>query len=273
MKLDVDIYLKTIRNKPGYDLRKRIVLAFVEFLGDREPAPVYVDAFRLHLLEKGYSECYATTAYYIVRSFLKKMGYTFEYPDAPEPPVPKNRPELSYEDVVKMIRCSKKLDERDRALLALSTTYGMRRVEMASLTIDNFDFEKGVLSYRPAKKRKRVEKQHLIPGEIRGVLESYGFPRPLSVRTVSYVFHRICRLAGVDSDRGYGWHSVRRLLDRLLLSRLPEYVVNFYMGWESRSQFVMAEYYATAGSSWMEVDKMVFNKHPFLPIWGEVLKN
>jgi len=241
MKLDVETYLKTIRGRPGYAMRRKVVLEFVKFLGDRDPAPVYVDAYRMHLLEKGYSECYATTAYYMIRSFLKKMGYSFEYPDAPEPPVPRRRPELSYEDVEKMIRASGRLDRMDAALLALSTTYGMRRVEMASLTRSNFDFRNGVLTYRPAKKKGRVIKYHLIPGEIKDVLMAYGFPRRASIRTVSYAFHRICRMAGVKSGRGYGWHSVRRLLDRLLLSRLPEYVVNFYMGWESRTQFAMAE--------------------------------
>ena len=139
------------------------------------------------------------------------------------------RSELSYEEIVKMIKVGKRvLDARRLAFLALSTTYGLRREEIVNLNKDGLI---GSDSLRIETLKGGPTTTHRIPCEIKRFLA--GFENT-DTRYMSRMFNSICYRVGVRKKRGsgYGWHSIRRRLATELITRgLSSLTVVRYMRW------------------------------------------
>ena len=172
------------------------------------------------------------------------------------------RPIFSKAEAKKLIRTSKRVcDDREISYLVLSTVYGLRREEMARLRYEDID---GRLLVRTVKGGPVVK--HVIPDEIREYLKDF---KPYGVDYMSVVFKRILKKVGIPGGRGYGWHSIRRVLaSELVLADMNIMNILRFMRWSEssmKSEFGMLAIYARKDKG--AVDKKVFASHPFLKYW------
>ncbi|MEX2430776.1 MAG: tyrosine-type recombinase/integrase, partial [Dehalococcoidia bacterium] len=166
----------------------------------------------------------------------------------------------------------------DAALLALSTTYGLRRVEMTALRSEDIDPEHHLIHVRTAKGGR--SRWHLIPQAIRAVLRE-GLPLGRSPRQVSKAFGRLEAAAGIQHIDETGWHAIRRALTRgLVEAGLPEPVIRNFLRWKRSADDMLLAYYSTTvvgedgthvdpGRQDRGVDEQVFARHPFLSLWED----
>jgi len=173
------------------------------------------------------------------------------------------RPVLSSEEICQMIRKGKEvLSARELAYLALSTTYGLRREELGSLGKIDSTVTVETVKGGPVT-------THLVPDEIKPYLVGY---KRSGVTYMSLVFRRIIRKLGLVLPReNYGWHAIRRALATELVSTDVS-LLNLirFMRWSDASLkggFGMLAIYAKRNQE--EIDKSIFEVHPFLPIWNE----
>lgn len=176
------------------------------------------------------------------------------------------RPILSKDDVVRAILEGKKvLIGEELALLALSTTYGLRREEMAYPNGLVIDMDAGVVKVNTAKDGEVTS--HIIADEIKGYLSEYV---PLSCRCTATKFRKIMRKVGVKCGWRYGWHVIRReLVTELLLSEISSVTVHRFMRWSDGSikgNFSVMMMYAQKDQK--RIDNEIFKVHPFLKYWG-----
>ena len=172
---------------------------------------------------------------------------------------------LSKESIGSVITLGKKLlNANELCLLALATTYGLRRVEMARLTTDSF--VDGKVTIDTAKGGAKTT--HLIPAETAEYLTDF---RPYKPNTLTEIFQRIARKTGLKTGAGYGWHSIRRsLITELILADASSLNVMRFMRWNEASikeAHGMLVIYAKRDQD--RIDKAIFKMHPFLPYWGK----
>lgn len=175
---------------------------------------------------------------------------------------------------------SPSVNQYNVALLALSTTYGMRRVELASLTPKSVDIKSGMIYVKSAKGSR--ERWHMIPDEIKPQLDVRF--KKLTDWAASKAFWEMEQAAGIIHKLDTGWHSIRRMLIKELVTRdLPDQTVRSYMRWK-RSEFggdMLGLYFTStvidddaevveSSQADKDVDRSVIKVHPYLPIWREL---
>lgn len=188
---------------------------------------------------------------------------------------------LPMETIHTMIETQKagKLTIHDSFFLAMSTIYGLRDAEMASLTPENFDLENQMV-FVETKKYGR-QRFHSIPDEIFPIiLEIAPHLPPTTRQRVIRSFHAIERASGLRHTPDTGWHSVRRSLDHFLLKKgldIPS--AHSFMRWKRVRKEMAIGYaqvrfagsgggYVSMSESDADQDKLIFDKyHPFLPLW------
>jgi len=227
---------------------------------DRDDVVRYLSCLR----EQGYRQSSIDVMMRPLKLLAQIQGWSF-----PRLAMPKvrdvdiSRPILSYEEVCQMIRRGKEvLSNRELAYLALSTTYGLRREELSGLgRID------GKVTVETVKGGPVTT--HLVPDEITPYLAGY---KRTGVGYMSLVFRRIIRKLGITlAGENYGWHAIRRALATELVSTDVS-LLNLlrFMRWSDASlkgEFGMLAIYAKRNQE--EIDRSIFEVHPFLPIWNE----
>lgn len=181
-------------------------------------------------------------------------------------PWQENKIAFSSDDVKQLIDAAKqdKLNGNSIALVALSTTYGLRRIEMADLDSDSLNLKTKRL--RVFTKHGSRLREHIIPDEIIPYLKDY---RPLqSEFKLSEVFHDIERASGVPERYGTGWHSIRRsVVNALVNTGLDKLYIYSYMRWKLSMSFGMLGTYFSVPD--LEVDEAVQKLLPYLKFWGK----
>jgi len=253
---------------PEGDTRRQFISAarrFVGFAGEKESyGREDVLAYFRHLEERGYK--------------FEEAGLEWQLrPRRDLPPLVEEelqRPLFTRTEVVRLItRARENCDERQCAMLALSTTYGLRRAELAQLALEDVDVEAGTITIR-TKKHGHL-RTHLIPQEVKPWIESYSF-KPLAPRSLSLIFTEICRRTGVERPPRSGWHSLRRTLDSELLfgvvppeeyrAMWPIYCYDF-MRWRYRKEVEFGMHSIYGRLTPERVDRAIFSVHPFTPYW------
>jgi len=217
-------------------------------------------------------ESTSESMYYLYYYALKKLAKIAKVPfdvKPPEKPEPRHRPVVSMEQLQTMIDWAKENGSKAaKFYLALSSVFGFRRVELCSLTEENF-----VNNYIVVKPKKRGRtRQHRIPPEIEDMV--YGFrPSGMNEATMSRFFRSLAKKAGVSLPRRAGWHSIRRLLvTSLFESGVDPMLISKFMGWSLVRPAVafispMVEIYTRIESD--RVDEEIYAQHPILPMWRE----
>jgi len=218
---------------------------------------------------------------------LKKLAlanswaWSFTADDTPfseEEPV---APALWPDDIEKLIKAQHLYLKGERFYLAVSTTFGCRREELAR--IRKRDYDETSILIRTAKHGRRV--RHLIPDVLKPIFEAYH-PKEHTPTAFSFMFHRICKKAGVDLGKGYSFHSIRRTLRTLLEwdlaeNRLPLSLVADFQGWSKTTKGIayggapMLGVYAhpeILSSDPFATDRLIYPVHPFLPHWEEATR-
>lgn len=217
----------------------------------------------------------------------KQDNWPFQKEDTPFPEDEVSSVGLAIAVLEKLIAARGRYTDRERFYLAVSTTFGCRRVELANLEKRSIA-EEAIEMPTPAMtvfiktaKHGRPVK-HFIPPELQKVFDAYR-PRKHQPEALSTIFKRICRKAGVEHKSGWGWHSIRRTLVTCLTGLLPKNnldpaMVADYMGWAKSSLGALYGGAAMVGfyrrpeildSDPYGLDKVIYSIHPFLPLWQD----
>lgn len=258
----------------------RIISGFLSYAGDQEIDKAVVFRYLEKMRRGKYADGTINMHYRTISTFLTVNGIKIlARKDAPriresEVIAPALDPEL----VAEMIGQKENLSSQQCALLALSTTYGLRRIEMISLTPASFNFSNNLVFIESAKGSR--QRYHYIPQEIRVYLKDYDFSESISSFTANKIFWSIGKVIGLRL-RGteVNWHSVRRTLDTLLQDRLSWSQVRDFLRWKSAPGDMPGRYYSARrfftrdgmsqemGKADKVQDDKVFEVHPFLPLW------
>jgi hypothetical protein len=173
-----------------------------------------------------------------------------------------NRPLFTTDQVVHIIsRARGVCNERELSFLAASSVYGLRREEIGTLEVRD-----GVVKVNGAKGGESIFQ--IIPDGINDYMKGYRACR--DVRYMTRVFQRIMSKVGVEVNRGYGWHSIRRALaTELALRDVSALNIVRFMRWSDvslKGEFGMLVIYARCEQD--KIDKSIFEVHPFLSAWS-----
>jgi len=176
------------------------------------------------------------------------------------------RPSLSQVELVAIIRAAASAPWIETTVFcALATTYGVRSCEMASMRPEYLRLREGQVVFPTAKREEA--RVHAIPESIRPLLSPEHFTRRRSSTEMWSWWRDLERRAGIPRRNRQGWHSVRRgLVATLLDAGIPERILEPWMGWGVRS--MVARYSLRARE---DLDRVVFERHPLVPIWADVL--
>jgi hypothetical protein len=251
----------------GGDFTRRAVVNYITKMAQKGYAP---GTNRLHfrVLKRGFE-------------IAGKIDPSIEWPFSKRAPVEidtaladipwqESKIAFSAEDIKQLIDAAKegKLSGVANALVALSTTYGLRRIEMADLDSDSLNLKTKRL--RVLTKHGSRLREHIIPSEIVEYLKDY---RPLrSEFKLSEIFHDIEKASGLPERYGTGWHCIRRgLVNNLVKVKLdvPEqqallYIYD-YLRWKKSMTFGMLGTYFT--EDFKVVDEAILKAHPFIGYW------
>ncbi len=173
-----------------------------------------------------------------------------------------SRPAFNVDEVVHIIGKAKEVcNERELAFLAAASVYGLRREEIGTLEVND-----GVVKVDTAKGGEATFQ--IIPDAIKDYMNGYRACK--DVRYMTRVFQSIVSKVGLEVNRGYGWHSIRRgLATELALRDVSPLNILRFMRWSDTSvkaEFGMLMIYARCEQD--KIDKSIFEVHPFLPAWS-----
>ena len=139
--------------------------------------------------------------------------------------------------------------------------YGLRREETGTLEVSD-----GHVKVHTAKGGEVIFQ--IIPDAIKGYIKGYRGCR--DVRYMTRVFQRIMTKVGLQVDKGYGWHSIRRALaTELVMRNVSALNILRFMRWSDagvKGEFGMLVIYAKHEQD--KIDKSIFEVHPFLSAWS-----
>jgi len=261
----------------------RFAKDYLDYAGnrfDREIINKYLD----HLRKKyKYSDGTLNFIFRIIRTLFNrnKIDWPFRRGEAPQIREDNIKaPALDPNLIIEMIQATKSDGTPDEiAFLALSTTYGLRKVEMVELSESDVKLKDKVIHIATAKHGR--ERTHLIPEGIAPYLAQYDFNDAISEFGIFVLWYRLEYKIGLTHTEQVGFHSIRRTLNTLLLDRLPEVTVSGFLRWKQRTSSNMPFRYSAQrfvgreGTSTkvigeaLDVDSKVFAVHPFIKYWDE----
>lgn len=252
---------------------------FLTWHGDGEP-PTDKDYRRyfLYRREKGVSERTLTKEFVQLNklAIANSWPWPFTADDRPVAEEEPFAPAFTPEEIEMLIRARGEYSKSEAFYLAVSTTWGLRREEM--IRIKKRDYNEQTIKIKTAKHGRRVE--HLIPEEINEILQNHH-PNLSDINSLSYMFYRILKKAGLPKRKGYGWHSIRRILRTALEwslaeNRLPLSLVADYMGWSKAQKGIvyggapmLGVYFhpEAMSSDPYAIERKMLEIHPFLKFW------
>ena len=248
----------------------------------RESIENYMD----YLRAKGHKPGTVNLVFRIIRRLYNVNGLPWEYRQGEAPAIGQRdeyRPQLSPEIIKMLIDTAKagKLKPTEACFLALSTTYGLRREEMANLTPKELQLSNKAIYIATIKFGR--ERFHMVPPEIDPYLASHDFEEQVSVGMLSHLFKRILKRAGAGelNSQKIGWHSIRRaLFDGGINNGINPLAMRVFMRWKGATgeMAMPARYYGNVVIGLKEEKPMleeakgdaeIFDKHPFLPFWRD----
>jgi len=248
---------------------------------DRDIVTGYIEKLR----SAKFSEGTVNFHFRLIRTIFARNHIDWPFNRGEAPPVSKAKlvkPSYSPDLIIKLITSTIKTGTpEEKAFLALSTTYGLRRTEMVHLGVPDVLIKERLLHIATAKHGE--ERHHLIPEEIVPYLEAWDFSTPLSESYMTSLIYRIEYRAGERHFNRVGWHSIRRALNTALRKRIDEEKTSRFMRWkksENGSASMSDTYIAglTVGvggeitheaSHAAESDGEIFEVHPFIKYWQQ----
>jgi integrase len=202
--------------------------------------------------------------------------FPFQKDDTPFSQEKPYQPVFTLKQIEQLINAQKDFSEAERFYLSTSTVYACRREALAQIKKRDYDAETilihGVHRGLPVK--------HLIPDVLKPIYEEYR-PSVHSPDSLTMMFQRIMKKAGLEVEKGFGFHSIRRALDSeaeyfLAEHRLPASLWADYVGWSKTtkgSRFMgaaMAGVYSHPEIRFNDpfyLDELIFPIHPCIKMW------
>jgi len=173
-----------------------------------------------------------------------------------------HRPYLTLDEVKEMVDWAKSDgDPVERALLSMSSVYGLRRVELSRLDRKSFDYPKVFI----ATAKHGLPREHLIADPIWPYIEPAIRYLPIqSVTSLSFLYNRMCDRMGKARQDAEGWHSIRRTLaSELVMAGFSELEIAHFMRWSAGRNSMVSLY----SQSLRLDDSRIFAKHSILEFW------
>lgn len=246
--------------------------------GKLPPSEMDLRRYFLERREQGIGAGTQGYDFYVLRKLYEANNWTwpFKREDRPEPPEEVFVQVLTVDQVKTLIQKREEYSNKERFYLALSTTYGIRREELAR--VRKRDIKDRTIYIRTAK--HGVKRTALIPEEIASIIDSYH-SKEQKPGSLSAIFKRIVQKADMKLDKGYGWHSIRACLLTMLeitlaQNGIPPSFAADYMRWSKKT--IGARYFgivtagiyrhleAASGDPYA-LDKSILPIHPFLKFW------
>lgn len=253
----------------------------------REVISKYMEHLRSH---HGYSDGSVNFVFRVIRTMVSRSEKTLEgegfvwpfrrgdSPQIRESQVQENAPALDPRTIKRMIAAVRQKGEiADKAMLALSTTYGLRKGELIEVSQKEVRIPDSTIHIMTTKHGR--ERTHVIPEAILPYLKAYNFD---TKRTESYIFalwYRMEYLTGLKHIHRVGWHSVRRSLITMLGRELTDLTVKSFVRHKQRTSSDMTYRYSAVkfvgeeeettevvGTAY-QTDMDAFRVHPFLEYW------
>jgi integrase len=285
----LDVYANHLSSKGSS--RKQLLgyasgyLEYAEGLYNRESVEKYIDHIRT---SKNYAPNSIALIFKVIRTVFDRneLDWPFNRGEAPmvrEDDV--NAPALDPDIIREMIGAVKDSDnEAAQALLAISTTYGLRQEEIINLTQDDFSFRNRTIYVNTLKHGR--QRTHLLPDNIIPYVRPYDFDISRSRFFMINLWYTMENMISFKHVEGVGWHAVRRTLDTLLLRDFPVTDVRSFLRWKQSTSNDMAYRYSKTkfvGREGVSVemsadslsgDQVIFakdengnSKHPFIEEW------
>lgn len=248
-----------------------------------------VDQFIDTLRKQGWKPGTVNFAFRVVRRLFIVNGIPWDYRRGEAPQIAERdeyRPQLATDIIQTMIESAKsgKLYPVESCFLSLSTTYGLRREELAILGPEDVNLANGdnAAIYVSTVKFGR-QRYHLIPPEIYPYVAQHDFSRAYGLSTVSQIFTKTLVKSGLGAlkSQRLGWHSVRRaVLDGLVNNGVNIMAARAFLRWKSAAGDLAmpTRYYGNVVIGLDGVkpvleeakgDEEIFEKHPFLEFWRD----
>ena len=151
-------------------------------------------------------------------------------------------------------------------LFVLATVYGLRRVEIYRLEKGDIDLKRETFFVFTAKGGE--PREHIIHDIVKPYFKKFmeiKKPKYRFIQELNMLFDVIADRAEVELRPRLGWHSIRRcLITELMKTNVNPMIIRDFLRWKPRTSDILMEYtlYNPA-----EVDKMIFDVHPFLGRW------
>lgn len=254
-----EVYLKSERANP--DTIKTYVAAARRFLDVADN--LNEESFRAFQANNyALKNNTALRNYYALKALFASQNAAFKVKAPPAENQPR-RPMINPDDMKRLILAIKAGgNSTERGLLALSSTYGLRRKEMMLLNRADIDYNNKTITVRSVKRGR--ERVHLIPDCVFGFITNYDFKLRNNV-DFAELFWSCINQAGISAPAGSGWHSIRRALYTGLKQNGLDYAYRFeFMRWRIRELTLDQTYGQTSPA---DIDREAFLKHPFLKWW------
>ena len=227
---DFEIHLKSIRVKPS-TLRTYIPEArrFLKTVKGKE----FDESDGRAYLANQYNmkDNTARKIYYALLALFKSQHIPFNMDPPPEEVNP-FQPTIREDEMPVLITAIRESgDPNERGALALSSVYGIRRVEIRRASENDLNRDDKTMTIHTAKKgRVRI---HIVPKEILNHISGYDFI-PRSDQGYANLFWGMIKKAGLNLPKGYGFHSIRRSLYTALTGKVDFLFRHEFLRWRIR---------------------------------------
>jgi integrase len=259
-----EVYLKSQRVSPStLKTYMQAIKPFVKSIKD----PLSIDEEDARMFLATLYDGEQNTAYkvhYALAAFFKSQHIPFNIPAPQMNPHPK-RLMITPDDMHTLITSTKEAgDLNEKGILAMSSTYGVRKIELLRMNKNDLNIANKTILIRTAKGGR--ERVHLVPDVVFNYIAGYDF-LPRSGGSLRNMFWSMVRRAGLVLDKGYGFHSIRRALFTGLEGKVDYFYRHEFMRWWERSFNLDSIYSQTPPA---KIDELVFKAHPFLPFWANI---
>lgn len=241
---------------------------FLARVEGESPTPEDAENWVAHTKRTRKSVNYQNIAYWAVKRLY--IVNKWDFPDSLEvgPRTPEfyqqQTPVFGVPEISKLVLWAKEnANPQEAAMIAISTTWGLRREEMRR--IEPEDVQNGIFVVRTGKHGRA--RAHIIPPEIEPYIRGYDFEPRLSLTYLSNLFMIVCYKGEVPRKDGTSWHGVRRTIAGFLEDKgWAESKIANYLRW-STSRRGMAMRYAMATREDKEVDQDAYLQLHWLRLW------
>jgi len=263
----------TIKN---YLISARI---FLNFLGDRlPPSEADLRQFLTQQKEKGIAPQTQNYYLFVLQRLYEANSWNFPLSKEDRPVIFQESATIPFTraEIRTLVENRENYSKEERFYLALATTLGMSRAELAK--VEKKDVKERELRIRPV--RHGAGRWALIPDEIAPIIHGYRLKK-LNMDTLSVILRRILSKSDLEQTKGHRWHSIRIALFEglrvaLAQNNFPIILADIYLRFNKAT--IPNRYWAVEGARRYNgieaipdepyaLDKIILQVHPFTSFW------